>query len=360
MSFELSRKLVMSLKSFGRVKTSDLVTFTREFATLNNAGLSLIKSLTSLRDQMPDGKFRNILSQVIEGIERGDSFSESLSHFPKVFSRLYVNMIRSGEVSGSLDEIEKRLATLLEKQQRLKKRLHAALIYPAFVLGMALLILSLLMIFVIPTFTKMFADMDSELPGATRFLIAISNVFIHYWYALIAGVVIGIVGVRFLLKFPRIRFYVDKVILRIPLLGKLVSRVMISRFTRTLGTLLNSGVPILSALAIVKETTTNLVYAQCVPRISESVKEGESLARMMEETKIFPMLVIKMVGVGEETGQLSDMLVKVADTYEEDVDVLVASLSSLMEPFLIVIMGLIVGFIVISMFLPLFNIAELL
>ena len=360
MNLNVEIKLFKKLKHFGKVKTGDLVIFTRELATLSGAGLSLIKSLISLRDQMPEGKLRWVVSQVIDGVERGDSFSESLSRFPKVFPKLYVNMIRSGEVSGSIDEILKRLASLLEKHQRLMKRLRTALIYPAFVLTMALLILSMLMIFVVPTFTKIFADLGSELPKPTQFLIATSNLFKNQWYILLAGVVFGIWGIRYLLTISAIKYYVDKIILVVPLFGKLTSRVIISRFTRTLGTLLNSGVPILSALQIIKETTTNLVYANCIPRIAESVKEGESFAKMMEEAKIFPNLVIKMVGVGEETGQLSDMLVKVADNYEEDVDILIASLSALMEPFLIVFMGLIVGFIVIAMFLPLFNIAELL
>jgi len=349
-----------SLRYFGKVKTADLVTFTREVSVLSNAGLPLIKALTSLRDQMDDGKFRLVISQVVEGVERGDSFSESLSRFPNVFSRLYVNMIKSGEISGSLDEVLKRLATLLEKQQRLIKRVKAALIYPTFVLGMAFIILSLLMIFVVPTFTKMFEDMGSELPAPTQFLIGLSNVFVNYWYFLAAGIIALCYGFMYLLKIPAFKYYFDLIVLKIPVLGKLIARVTISRLCRTLGTLFNSGVPILNALYVVKEATTNLVYANCIPKIIDSVKEGESFALLMEQTKLFPNLVTKMIGVGEETGQLSDMLIQVADTYEEDVDVLVASLSSLMEPLLIVIMGLIVGFIVISMFLPLFNLTEML
>jgi type IV pilus assembly protein PilC len=352
--------LFKSFRYFGKVKTAELVTFTREVAVLTNAGLPLIKALSSLRDQLDDGKLRIVISQVVEGIERGDSFSESLSRFPKVFSRLYVNMIKSGELSGSLDEVLKRLATLLEKQQRLMKRVKAALIYPAFVLGMAFIILALLMIFVVPTFTKMFEEMGSELPAPTQVLIGISNVFVNYWYA-IAAIVIGLsYGFMSLLRIPVCKYYFDLIVLKIPVLGKLLMRVTISRLCRTLGTLLNSGVPVLNALYVVKDATTNLVYANCIPKIIDSVKEGESFALLMEQTKLFPNLVTKMVGVGEETGQLSDMLIQVADTYEEDVDVLVASLSSLMEPLLIVIMGLIVGFIVISMFLPLFNLTELL
>lgn len=359
MNLNAEIKLPRFLKYMGKVKTTDVVTFTRELATLSNAGLSLIKALVSLRDQLPEGRFRFVLTGVVEGVERGDSLSESMARFPKVFPRVYVNMVRSGEVSGSLDDILKRLATLLEKQQRLRKRVASALIYPAFVLGMAIIILAVLMIFVVPTFTKMFADLGSDLPRATKILIATSNVFVNYWILLIVGAIALGYTIKYMLVIPFIKYYVDIVVLRIPVFGKLASRVTIARFSRTLGTLLNSGVSILSALSIVKEATTNIVYANSIPKIMDSVKEGESLALMMERTGIYPNLVVKMVGVGEETGQLSDMLLKVADNYEEDVDVLIGSLSSLMEPLLIVIMGLIVGFIVIAMFLPLFNIAEL-
>lgn len=345
---------------FGRVKTSDLVTFTREVSVLTNAGLPLIKALTSLREQMDEGKLRIVVSQVIEGVERGDSFSESIGRFPNVFSRLYINMIKSGEISGMLDEVLQRLASLLEKQQRLMKRVRAALIYPAFVLAMALIILSLLMIFVVPTFTKMFEEMGSTLPAPTQFLITMSNLFVNFWYVLAVAVVMLCYFVLYLLKIPICKYYFDWFVLRIPVLGKLLERVTISRFCRTLGTLFNSGVPILNALSVVRDATTNMVYAHALPKIIDSVKEGESFSVLLEQTKLFPNLVTKMVSVGEETGQLSDMLIKVADTYEEDVDVLVSSLSSLMEPLLIVLMGLIVGFIVVAMFLPLFNLTEVL
>jgi len=354
------KSLFGSFQFMGSVKTADLVTFTREVSVLSSAGLPLIKALMSLRDQMDEGRLRIVVSHVVDGVERGDSFSESLSRFPNVFSRLYVNMIKSGEISGNLDEVLQRLATLLEKQQRLIKRVRAALIYPAFVLTMALVILSLLMIFVVPTFTKMFDEMGSDLPVPTKILINMSNMFVSYWYLIAAGVVLLCYGVMYVLKVPVCKYYFDKCVLKIPVLGKLLARVTISRLCRTLGTLFNSGVPILNALYVVKDATTNMVYAQAFPRIIDSVKEGESFALLLEQTNLFPNLVTKMVSVGEETGQLSDMLIKVADTYEEDVDVLVSSLSSLMEPLLIVIMGVIVGFIVVAMFLPLFNLTEML
>ena len=356
----LNIDIFKGLKIYRNVKNSDLVSFTRELAVLNGAGLSLPKSLASLRDQMREGRLRNVISNVLDGIERGETLSDSLAMSPKVFSKLYINMVRAGELSGNIDEVLSRLAALLEKQQKLKKKVRGALIYPVFVLSMAFLILTMLMIFVVPTFTKMFDEMGGELPQATQLLIGISNLFVHYWYLIIGGIFGIYFGFIALLKIDICKYYYDKLLLRIPVLGNLIVRVTLARFMRMLGMLLNSGVPILNALFIVRDATTNLVYAKVIPNIIDSVKEGESLAKMFDEAEIFPNLVVKMIGVGEETGQLSDMLVRVADTYEEDIDVMIGSLSSLIEPFLIVIMGLIVGFIVIAMFLPLFNLTELL
>jgi len=345
--------------SFNRVKKKEIVTFTRELSILHKAGLSLIRSLNSLREQMKEGKFRQAINDVVEGIERGDTFSDSLAQHPEIFPKLYVNMVKSGELGGELDTVLKRLSILLEKEERLKKKIKAALIYPIFVLSIAVIILSLLMIIVIPTFTEIFADLGGELPAPTRFLISVSNFFTHYWYYLIAGVFVFVQGIQVALKYDNIKYYFDKASLMVPVFGKLIRNVSISSFCRTLGTLLNSGVNIISALQIVHETQENLVFARVVPGFIQHVKEGESLAILIENAKVFPNLVVKMVAVGEETGELSDMLVQVSDNYEEEVDLIVGSLASLIEPILIVIMGLIVGFIVISMFLPLFNITDL-
>jgi len=318
-----------------------------------------MRCLVSLRDQMREKRFRHALTDVIDGIERGDSFSESLAQHTNIFPKLYINMVRSGELGGELDIVLKRLATLLEKDERLKKKIKAALIYPAFVLSIAMIILSLLMILVIPTFTKIFEDLGGELPAPTMFLIHTSNLFKNYWYILLAVLFFIIQVIRSGLKYDATKYYFDKFFLVLPVFGKLIRNVAISSFCRTLGTLLNSGVNIISALQIVFETQTNLVFANVVPEFIQHVKEGETLSSLIEQAKIFPDLVVKMVAVGEETGELSDMLVQMADNYEEEVDLLVASLASLLEPLLIVIMGLIVGFIVISMFLPLFNMTQL-
>ncbi|MFC1809733.1 type II secretion system F family protein [Candidatus Omnitrophota bacterium] len=344
---------------FGKVKRKDVVTFTRELATLNKAGVPLIKCLISLRDQMPLGRFKNTIADVIDGIERGDTFSEALGRHIEAFPPLYVNMIRSGELGGQLDKVLKRLATLLEKEERLKKKIKSAFIYPAFVLSFALLILGLLMIIVIPTFTKIFSELGGDLPAPTQFLITTSAIFREYWYLVLVAIFVFIQGIRYLMKHDFAKYYFDLISLYVPVFGALTRNVAISSFARTLGTLLNSGVTIISALQIVKETQTNLVYANIVPTIIQHVKEGESISALMEQSKRFPNLVIKLVNVGEETGDLSDMLTQVADNYEEEVDLLVGALASLLEPILIIFMGLVVGFIVISMFLPLFNITKL-
>lgn len=353
----LTTKLNISL--FDRIKHKDLVNFTRELAILNKAGLSLIRCLISLRDQMPSGKFQSVLSDVIEGIERGDTFSESLSHHSNVFPKLYINMVKSGETGGELDVILKRLAVHLEKEERLRKKIKSALIYPAFVLTIAVVILGLLMVLVIPTFTKIFEDLGGDLPVPTQILIGISNFTIKYWWIMLLGIIGGIQGFRVSLKSNFFKYWFDRAWLYFPVFGKLSRNVAVSSFCRTLGTLLNNGVNIIAALQIVEETQTNLVFANAVPGILQRVKEGEVLGALIEESKIFPSLVVKMISVGEESGELSDMLIQVADNYEEDIDTMVSSLASLLEPMLIVCMGLIVGFIVISMFLPLFNMAQL-
>jgi len=354
------KDITFRIKWLEKVKTKDLVLFTRELSTLTNAGLSLIKSLVSLRDQLPAGLLREVLTEVIEGVERGESFSESLGRFPKVFPRMYVNMVKSGEASGTVDAILKRLALLLEKQEKLKKKVQAALVYPAFVMSIACIIVGGLMVFVVPTFTAMFDDLGGELPGPTKLLIAMSDTIAGFWWLIIILIVGAIFGAGYAHKNKKVKYAIDLCALRCPGVGMLVQRVAISRFARSVGTLLQSGVPILQTLTIVQEMTDNEVYAQCVPLIINAVKEGEGLSKVIEETGHFPNVMIKMVHVGEETGQLPQMLEKVAETYDEDIDGMVLALSSLMEPVLIIVLGLIVGFIVIAMFLPLFNITELL
>ena len=343
----------------GRVKAKQLVIFTRELATLLSAGLPLLKSLSTLHDQLGPGPLKETVASVSLDVERGDSFSEALSKQPKVFPKLFVNMVKAGEAGGVLEGILKRLVDFLEKQQRLYGKVKSALMYPVFVLTMAVLILILLLTFVIPTFTTMFSELGEALPLPTRALIAISSAFRYRWYAIILVIVGLVLLYRMLARNPATKARIDRLKFQLPLFGPLIQKIVIARFSRTMGTLLASGVPILTALEIVKDATGNEVIANAIGKVHSSVKEGESVARPLEESGVFPSMVVKMVNVGEETGELDSMLIKVADTYEEEIDETVSGLTSLMEPVLIVVLGLIVGFIVIAMFLPLFTLAKL-
>ncbi len=354
------------LKIFKLLKTlrkgaggKQLVHFTRQLATLVAAGLPLVKSLQTLHSQLEEGYLKEVVGKVAEDVEAGNAFSSTLAQFPKVFPSLFVNMVKAAELGGMLDEVLRRLADFLEKQHRLRERIRSALVYPAFVLGIAVIILSILIVFVVPTFTKMFAELGGVLPFPTRLLIGTSNLCRQRWYLIILVLMSLVFFYRLLTKDPRRKILFDKLRLRLPVVGRLLQEVYIARFARTLGTLLSSGVSILTALDVVKETVGNEVIASAILKVRESIKEGESVANPMQLAGVFPPLVVKMVSIGEETGQLDKMLVQIANEYEEEVDLSVASLTALLEPVLIVTMGLIVGFIVISMFLPLFALARL-
>jgi type IV pilus assembly protein PilC len=344
---------------FGSVRPKQLVHFTRQLATLVGAGLPLLKSLNTLEQQLEEGYLKTAIAKISQDVEAGDSFSVALSRFQRVFPVLFVNMIRAGEMGGMLDEILRRLADFLEKQQKLRERVRSALVYPVFVLTVALIILAILMIFVVPTFTNMFAELGGVLPLPTRILITISNFLRYRWYLLPLAIIVLFVSYKLLSLNPRHRLFVDKMKLKLPIFGELIQEICIARFSRTLGTLLSSGVSILSALDVVADTVGNVKISTSLMQVRRSIKEGESVAAPLEATGAFPPLVVKMVSVGEETGKLAEMLVKIADEYEDEVDVRVAGLTALLEPVLIVAMGLAVGFIVISMFLPLFALARL-
>jgi len=339
---------------------SQLVLSTRQLATLVKAGMPLLRALRTVADQLDPGPLRDIFASVATDVEAGVKFSEALSHHPRMFPPFYVNMVRAGEVGGLLDEILKRLAELLEKQARLKERVKSALMYPAFVMIAAVGILIILMAFVVPTFLGMFTELGSTLPLPTRILVAVSTAVRNWWW------VVGIVGtglvmlMRMFLQTSAGRRLTDQAVLRAPVVGSLIERLLISRFARTFGTLMTSGVPILSALETVRATVTNVVLDEALQEVERSLKVGESLARPMELSGVFPPLVTRMIALGEETGQLDKMLMQVADSYEEEVDVQLAGLTQLLEPLLIVFVGGVVGFIVIAMFLPLMSLTKLL
>jgi type IV pilus assembly protein PilC len=339
----------------GRVKSKVLTTFTRQLATLVEAGLPLLRGLRVLEKQERHPTLKSIIGDLSLAIEGGSTFSEALAQHPKVFNRLYVNMVKAGELGGVLEVVLARLSEFMEKAQKIKGKVIAAMFYPIAVLVVATAILSILMVVVIPKFQEVFAGMlgGQELPGFTQFVMGISMT-IKTHFLVVLGVVAAVV-VLFMLfirtKFGRHTF--DKFKLKMPVVGQVISKVAISRFSRTLGTLVSSGVPILQALTIVKETAGNVVVSDAVSAVHESVKEGETITAPLEASGVFPPMVVSMVDVGEQTGALPEMLLKIADNYDEEVDNAVAAMTSLLEPIMIIFLAGIVGSIVIAMFLPL-------
>jgi len=339
----------------GRVKSKILCTFTRQLATLVDAGLPLLRGLRVLEKQERNATLKSIIGDLALAIEGGSTFSEALAQHPKVFNRLYVNMVKAGELGGVLEVVLTRLAEFMEKAQKIKGKVKAAMFYPVAVMVVAVVILYVLMVFVIPKFQEVFTGMldGARMPAFTLFVLGVSNTVKNN--ALGTFAVLTLVVILFVV-FKRTKFgrnLIDKFKLKMPVLGPVVSKVAISRFTRTLGTLISSGVPILQALTIVKETSGNVIIGNAVGAVHESVKEGETITAPLEASNVFPPMVVSMVDVGEQTGALPEMLLKIADNYDEEVDNAVTAMTSLLEPIMIVFLGLIVGSIVIAMFLPL-------
>lgn len=339
----------------GRVKSKVLTTFTRQLATLVDAGLPLLRGLRVLEKQEKNPTLKEILGELALSIEGGSTFSEGLAQHPKVFNRLFVNMVKAGELGGVLEVVLARLSEFMEKAQKIKGKVIAAMFYPCAVLVVATCILMILMVWVVPKFKEVFAGMltGQELPAFTRLVLGISEIIKdHILYALAGAVLVWIIFVL-IGKTQLGRRVYDKVKLKMPVFGPVITKVAISRFTRTLGTLVSSGVPILQALTIVKETSGNVIVGSAVGAIHDSVKEGETITAPLEASQVFPPMVVSMVDVGEQTGALPEMLLKIADTYDEEVDNAVAAMTSLLEPIMIVFLAVIVGSIVIAMFLPL-------
>jgi type IV pilus assembly protein PilC len=339
----------------GKVKTKILTTFTRQLATLVDAGLPLLRGLRVLEKQERNPTLKGIIAELALSIEGGSTFSEGLAQHPKVFNRLFVNMVKAGELGGVLEVVLTRLAEFMEKAQRIKGKVIAAMFYPVAVLIVATAILLILMVKVVPSFQQVFEGMleGAQLPAFTRLVLGISAMVKDH-ILITTGILVVIVilfNLAIRTKFGRLTW--DKFKLKMPAVGPVVSKVAISRFTRTLGTLVSSGVPILQALTIVKETSGNVVVSNAVAAVHESVKEGETITAPLEASGVFPPMVISMVDVGEQTGALPEMLLKIADNYDEEVDNAVAAMTSLLEPIMIVFLAVIVGSIVIAMFLPL-------
>ncbi|RLS57069.1 MAG: type II secretion system F family protein [Planctomycetota bacterium] len=339
--------------AFGKVKAKQLCTFTRQLSTLQDAGLPILRSLRILETQAKPGPLKNSLMGVIEDVESGNTLSEAMAKQPKAFDNLYVNMVKAGEAGGALEVILQRLAEFKEKSQSLKRKVQGAMIYPAAVLLVAGVIVGGIMYFIIPKFKEIFEGFGVTLPGITELLIKMSDSVVKYWY-LIPTVPLGFYLLIMIIKKNKTGAYImDRIALKIPLLGAILSKSTVARTARTLGTLIASGVPILEALAIARDTAGNEVFRKAFEHIQNSIREGETMAVPLKETRITDDLVVNMVDVGEETGALDNMLYKVADVYEEEVSVLIEGLVNLLEPIMTVVLGIIVGFIVIALFLPL-------
>ncbi|MEX0717566.1 MAG: type II secretion system F family protein [Planctomycetaceae bacterium] len=341
--------------SIGGVRSKQLTTFTRQLSTLQDAGLPILRSLRILEGQSRPGPLKNSLMGVIEDIEGGSTLSEAMSRQPKAFDDLYVNMVKAGEAGGALEIILRRLAEFKERAQSLKKKVQGAMIYPIAVITVATLIVTGIMIWIIPEFAKIFAGFDTQLPKMTELLIQVSGYVAEYFY-LIPAIPLGMwLMLKIIRKNKTGKYIVDRVSLRIPLLGGILRKSTIARTTRTLGTLLASGVPILESLIIVRDTAGNAVFRRAYENIYTAIREGESMAVPLKESGVVDDMVVNMVDVGEETGALDTMLYKVADVYDEEVAMMVDALVSLLEPLMVVVLGLIVGFIVVALFMPLID-----
>jgi len=344
--------------TIGGVSQKQLCTFTRQFSVLQDAGLPVLRSLRILKNQMKPGVLKNALIDVVDDVESGSALSEALARHPKVFDRLYVNMVRAGEVGGALEVILRRLAEFKEKAQSLKRKVIGAMIYPVVVILAAIGILSFIMIAIVPKFKEIFAAFEMKLPAMTQTLLDISEFMKNYFWIMPLVLIGWIVFCRLLRLMYWGRYVLDWVWLHVPIIGGILEKTIVARTMRTLGTLVSSGVPILEALSIVKETAGNAVFEEMFQRVFESVREGESIAMPMKESRLVDDMVVNMIDVGEETGELDKMLNKIADVYDEEVDVLVQGLVKLLEPVMVLFLGFCVGFIVVALFMPMLAILE--
>ncbi|MGD9782002.1 MAG: type II secretion system F family protein [Kiritimatiellia bacterium] len=341
----------------GGVKAKQLTTFTRQMSTLVNAGLPLMRALRVLQRQEKNVALREAVGQMAESIESGSTFAEALAAHPKIFDRLFVNMVKAGEIGGVLDVVLARLSEFQEKAEKIKGKVKSAMTYPIVVLVMALSILGFLLTYIVPKFADIFGDLTGgKMPPLTQFVMDASNVLVHRFPVVLIVLVVVVVVLKLLAKTEKGRLGIDQFKLHAPVFGTLISKNSISRFTRTLGTLMSAGVPVLQALNIVKETVGNEVISKAVATIHDAVKEGENMAPPIASSKVFPPMVVSMVEVGEETGALPDMLMKIADSYDDDVDNAVAAMTSIIEPLLIIFLAVVVGTIVIALFMPLVGI----
>lgn len=347
------------LMRFKRIKLKDLTVFSRQFATMINAGLSLTKCLNILSVQTENSALAKVIAEVQHDVEAGQALSDALAKHPGIFPPLFINMIRAGETGGVLDEVLLRIAEHYEKETTLKGRIKSAMAYPSAMFGFSMLILFAMITFVVPIFVRMFEGLGGELPLPTRILLAASGFMQSFWYIGLLITIALVYAFRWFGRTETGRLQIDRIKLHLPIIGLLIRKISIARFARTLGTLVSSGVPILQALDIVAETSGNAVVATSVMRTRSSIKEGETIARPLEESTVFPPMVVQMIAVGEETGALDSMLNKIADFYDSEVSATVDALTSLIEPLMIVVMGTLIGGIIISLYMPMFQVITL-
>ncbi|MDQ7842956.1 MAG: type II secretion system F family protein [Armatimonadota bacterium] len=344
------------LRRLRKVSLRELTVFTRQFATMVNAGLSMVRTLSILEEQSESSKLKKLIGEVRSDVEQGMTLSDAFGKHPQTFSSLMVNMVRAGEVGGVLDEVLNRIAGFYEKDMALRQKVRAAVTYPVAIFIFSIGIIMFLVFFILPQFIGFFEGLDLTLPWPTRILILFTRTMTTYWYIIFGFLVLLLYGLRLYIRTPPGRMNFDRFKLRIPIFGPLVRKVTISRFSRTLGTLISSGVPIMQALEVVAKAVDNTIVSQAIDNVRASIREGESVALPLQASGLFPPMVVQMTAVGEETGQLDSMLTKVADFYDGEVETTLSQLTSIIEPLLILFLGFVVGFIVLAFYMPLYQI----
>ncbi len=356
-----SKGLGFKMPSFGgggkKIDEKDLVVFTRQFSTMIDSGLPLVQCLDILSSQQENKTFKDILFKVKESVESGSTFADALGKHPKAFDQLFVNLVAAGEIGGILDTILTRLAAYIEKSMKLKKQIKGAMVYPITIMSIAVVVVGVILIFVIPTFAKMFTEFGGELPAPTKFVIALSNFLVRYFVVLIAGFYAILWGIKKYYATSQGQKNIDRMALKAPIVGPLIRKVAVAKFTRTLGTMVSSGVPIMDGLEIVAKTAGNKIVEEAIYAVRQAISEGKTMAEPLAASGVFPPMVVQMISVGEATGAMDAMLNKIADFYDDEVDDAVGAMTSMMEPLLMVFLGTTVGGLVVAMYLPIFKLA---
>lgn len=350
---------LLKRKSQSRVGLDDLVVFSRQLATMIDSGMTLVASLDILKAQTENRTFAQIIHQLCQDVEAGKSFCDAVAKYPAAFSEFYINMIKAGEASGTLDAVLERLAIYLEKTAALRRKVQSSLVYPAVIVSMAVLITSVLLVKVVPTFKSIFESLGGKLPLPTQILILTSDIFRKFFLVFLIIPALFFIALKRYVATPGGRYKFDKLILRLPVFGPLFLKAAVARFSRTFSTLVKSGIPILNAMEIVAKTAGNKVMEEALENSRQAVRQGESISSPLERSGVFPVMVVRMIAVGEKTGELEKMLGKIADFYEEQVDNAVSGLTSVIEPIVIAFLGIVIGGIVMALFLPIFKISEL-